>query len=95
MPTSNNQLNCILLIDDDQISNFVSQRLIGSLDITRSIITLKHGKECIDFLKKYFEDYKSLSELIFLDINMRIMNAFEFLLRFNLSEFKGKTVVAV
>ena len=71
-------LDCILIIDDDSISNMMNQRLIESnLDV--NIITCIHGLEAITYLNNYTLKDHLIPDILFLDINMPVMNGWEFL----------------
>jgi CheY-like chemotaxis protein len=80
------KLSGILLIDDDDTTNFLNQRLLERLKVTDHIHTFVNGKQAFDYLynvsnnnydpsnRSYFKP-----ELIFLDINMPVMDGFEML----------------
>ncbi|CAD5268671.1 MULTISPECIES: response regulator [unclassified Imperialibacter] len=70
--------NRIILVDDDEISNFLSISLIRKIDPEIEIIPFKNGKEALDYLKNEGLS-KRKSNLILLDIRMPVMNGFEFL----------------
>jgi len=70
--------NRIILVDDDEISNFLSISLIRKIDPEIEIIPFRNGKEALDYLKNEGLS-KRKSNLILLDIRMPVMNGFEFL----------------
>jgi CheY-like chemotaxis protein len=86
-----------LLVDDDQINNFLNARLLKKLDIADEVAFVPNGVEGI----KCLEDncFKSVvsPQLILLDINMPVMDGFEFMETYNHLNFtdKGKTIIAV
>lgn len=71
-----NKLTCI--IDDDIVYVNLVKKLIQLKKLCDNILVFKNGKEAIDF----FKDSKSLPDLILLDLNMPIMNGWEFLEEF-------------
>ena len=76
------RLSAILLIDDNETSNFLNERLLRRLNLTDHILVLSNGKQALDYLENLSRqggqaDLKP--ELILLDINMPVLDGFEFL----------------
>lgn len=72
----------VLIIDDDPIHNMVSSKLIekaGFADKTDKVLS---GKLALEYLNRNAKE-NTLPELIFLDINMPLMDGWEFLEHFN------------
>jgi CheY-like chemotaxis protein len=72
-------LDCILLVDDDEITNFVHETLIEKMEITQQILVALNGQEALDLIKQGKVNDFGSNSLIILDINMPVMNGFEFL----------------
>lgn len=73
------KLKCILLVDDDEITNFYNQHLIQKMGIAETVETSLNGKEAIQFLTTPQNGEFPTPDMVLLDINMPIMNGFEFL----------------
>jgi CheY-like chemotaxis protein len=71
-------LYCILLIDDNRATNFLHQTLIEELDMAQQVTVVQNGKEGLSFLEEH-QQANSFPELIFVDINMPVMDGYEFL----------------
>lgn len=74
-------VNTILLIDDDETTNYLNHRLLLRMEAAPDIRVVTDGDEALNYLKKAFageEDY-ARPDLIFVDIKMSGMDGFEFL----------------
>ena len=71
-----------MLIDDNEIDNLINQKMIEAASITDNIYTHTGAKSAIEFLKnmeKMDVAEKVLPDVIFLDIDMPLMDGFQFL----------------
>lgn len=96
------KLNSVLLIDDDVAINFISKMLIKKAGITDHIEIVLNGKQALDYLTNSGKYEKSdgifpQPMLIFLDINMPVMDGWEFAEAFSkLDENqKGKVIIVM
>jgi len=90
------KLNCILLIDDDEATNFVNTMLLEKASCAHEIKAVTSGKEALTFLKSIdAHGNHPQPDVIFLDINMPLMNGWEFIEEYRklLPEQRGKVVV--
>lgn len=78
------KLNCILVIDDDEPTNFFTRMILEEADCTKHIRIVQSGQEALEYLEKSeapgadTEQFPS-PDLLFLDINMPAMDGWEFL----------------
>ncbi|WP_339864072.1 response regulator [uncultured Algoriphagus sp.] len=75
------QFDTIFLVDDDPINNLINKRLLGKVNIAENIIEFLEGEEALIKLKDFDEHHRLL---IFLDINMPVLNGWEFLDKYQL-----------
>ncbi len=80
------RFNCVLLVDDDEITNFINVNLLEAMGITHKIEIATNGQEALDYLKGCLQ----CPDLILLDINMPLLDGFEFLEFFKSLELKEK-----
>lgn len=75
------QLNTILLIDDDETTNYLNHRLLSRMNTAEDIRVVTNGEEALEYLEKAFAGVEGYPrpDLIFVDIKMSVMDGFEFL----------------
>jgi CheY-like chemotaxis protein len=89
------KINSVLLVDDDNINNFINERLIKKLAMTQQVNIAVNGEEALEFLKKKNNGREAMPDLILLDINMPVMDGFEFLREYEKLEIADKDKVVI
>jgi CheY-like chemotaxis protein len=77
-------LNKILCIDDDAITLMLCKKVIERVAFAHEVLTAKNGEEAIAYFNELAPIYEldpstAYPKLTFLDLNMPIMNGWEFL----------------
>lgn len=86
----------VLLVDDDTITNKLNTMVLEKSGVVEHIDIAKNGEEALEFLKKPMVDESfPRPELILLDINMPVMNGWEFLEAYKTmpEEYQGGIVI--
>ncbi len=78
------QINGLFLVDDDNIFNHIHQNAIERVGFAKNIKIFEDPIIALDNLKRISEsDPDNFPEIIFLDINMLMMDAWEFMEELN------------
>ena len=77
-------LDKILCVDDDPITLMLCKKVVERVEFAKEIITAKNGEEAIQYFDNLFEERKVndsivYPELVLLDLNMPVMDGWEFL----------------
>ncbi|MBK0402085.1 response regulator [Adhaeribacter sp. BT258] len=92
-------LKMIMLVDDDDTTNYLNQRLLEKLDAAEKVLVMKDGEEALNYLTKACESAHSeefpCPDLMFLDIKMPVMDGFEFLEAYKNSKLTFKQEIVI
>lgn len=88
------KLKHLLLVDDDPTTNFFNEHLIGKMNIFDQIHVAENGQLALDKIEE-LDKAGEVPDMILLDINMPIMNGFEFLDHYGKLSDKIKSSVVV
>ena len=68
-----------MLVDDNDTDNFISKRIIEITEFSDNVIVKNSGKSALDYLLENEGSADNIPDIIFLDINMPIVDGFVFL----------------
>lgn len=69
----------VCLIDDDHIYQFTAKKTLETIDKVDKIEVFSNGEEGISHLRRNISTNRELPDVIFLDINMPLMDGWQFL----------------
>lgn len=69
----------LYMIDDDEVFVFLTKKMIEKTHQNVSLSVFTNGQDAIEHLEKIATDVTQLPDIIFLDLNMPVMDGWEFL----------------
>ena len=92
-----NPINLVMLVDDNDTDNFISRRIIEITKFAKNVEVKNSGKSALEYLEREQDNPAKLPDIIFLDINMPIVDGFVFLFEFEMfpDELKNKCKVVI
>ncbi len=76
-------IELVLLVDDNDTDNFISKRIIELTGFAKNVEVRNSGKAALDYLRENQENLDRVPNIIFLDINMPVVDGFVFLYEFD------------
>ena len=81
-------LDLILCVDDDPITLMLCKKVITKHSFSNTIITAKNGEEALQYFNSIInKEENRLPDLMFLDLNMPVMDGWEFLDLFSTNKY--------
>jgi CheY-like chemotaxis protein len=85
-----NKYEVVYIIDDDPIFVFALKKNLLKIKDFESILNIQNGQEAIDNLVGINDKNQSFPDLIFLDLNMPMLDGWQFLDELESCSFKNK-----
>ena len=82
----------IVCVDDDSIALMLCKKIIAKIEFAKEILTFENGEQAIEYFDELYIKSKSENvnypKLIILDLNMPIMDGWQFLEEFMIKEYQ-------
>ena len=85
----------LLIIDDDNICSFVNARVAQTSGIFKRIQSVHNGKDALEVFEQAAINNTETPDVILLDLNMPIMNGFDFIEAFQSSPYVQKDGLSI
>lgn len=85
----------LLIIDDDDISSFINVRVAQMCGLFDQIHTVHDGRAALDFFQDICEGTAPAPDIILLDLNMPLINGFDFIRALQQLSFPNKENVRI
>jgi CheY-like chemotaxis protein len=69
----------LLVIDDDDINIFIIKKIVEKTGYDIEMVARSNGQQAVDYLNETILQKKTLPHLVLIDINMPVMNGWEFI----------------
>lgn len=69
----------VFLVDDSKIFRFTVKKMFSVSGFDGELVEFEDGQFAYDYIKEHAQDIDKLPDLILLDINMPVMNGWDFL----------------
>jgi CheY-like chemotaxis protein len=90
MARDTGHIDLVMLVDDNDTDNFISRRIIEITKFAGDVVIKNSGKSALEYLEDHKTTHTKLPDLIFLDINMPIVDGFVFLYEFEKFDYSIK-----
>ncbi|MDZ4664828.1 MAG: response regulator [Bacteroidota bacterium] len=72
-------INLVTIVDNDPIFAFIEKKILEETNLVNQIRIFNNGLKALDFIKLNAKKRELLPDIILLDLNMPVMNGWEFL----------------
>jgi len=73
------KISTFSIIDDDELFQFTIKKIIQSTGLVNRVLQFNNGKTALNYFAENQEVSSVLPDIIFLDLNMPVMNGWQFL----------------
>jgi two-component system, chemotaxis family, chemotaxis protein CheY len=83
----------IFLVDDDHIYQFTAKKTLEAMGVSQEVSIFMDGEAAMQYIKSHLKDVDLLPDVIFLDINMPVMDGWQFVEEFQKLDLAKKVAL--
>lgn len=72
-------MNVVCVVDDDDVYRFTIEKYIQMLSSSTRVISFADGEVALNYFKENLDTEENLPDIVLLDVNMPIMDGWDFL----------------
>jgi CheY-like chemotaxis protein len=80
----------VLLVDDEEVFRFINEQVIRQTGIQCEVSSVSNGEEALQLINRCLDAKIATPDFIFLDLNMPIMDGYQFIQLFQNIKFGSK-----
>ena len=80
----------LLVIDDDDINIFIIKKIVEKTGFDIDMVARNNGQQAIDYINDTIAQNNPLPQLVLIDINMPVMNGWEFIEAYEMLNIEQK-----
>ncbi|WP_417603077.1 response regulator [Owenweeksia hongkongensis] len=73
------KVGMVCVIDDDNVYRFTTEKYIQMLNLPIKVVSFGDGEMALEYLKNNSNQADNLPDIMFLDVNMPVMDGWDFL----------------
>jgi CheY-like chemotaxis protein len=85
----------VLVVEDDPVCSMLAQKVLKLIGLDKQLYTANNGREALEIFNRCFCGEIGLPDLILLDLNMPIMDGFQFIQAYEKLQFPHKEKVLI
>jgi two-component system chemotaxis response regulator CheY len=89
------KFNDVFVVDDDKIFHFIIKKLLANNNINVTPFFFENGLQALEGIKSKLDKQEAQPDLILLDINMPVLDGWQFLEEFRMLKNKIKKEVVI